>query len=359
MQAIEIGIDELKELNVNYETPKMCEIPFDLSFNSSLELYKIYNEFKSDVYIVSTPEAEAVASRPEIVGEKMKYLMLETARKVLPLIHEKHLKEDSLFILLILRAAVGYEAHVVFKELLDSVSIGYIRPKYVTPSFGDHVDKKLEIKAHNLDKTLPESENLALFIPDTYASGLTAVESLKTVFKVAEEKGTEISKVIIYGFIADKSIEALENLLNPRGVDLIVYALCDIPQLASNGYDMVLGPDPHTLEKEGKVKYLNSTVPLPVAIRMLNKHGYVPGVDQPGDFSERQKRLINLKLNNGNFELVLEQGNIKDHLQHSLKRLELLEERFLPKLDGRLGIIVGKNISKRKRALLNVMSHYY
>lgn len=355
MRAVKIGIKELDELKINYENVKKCEVSFDPF--SPLELYRIPNGFSSEVYIFSMPEIEKVASQPEVVGKEMESLMYKTGKAISRIIFKKHnLRGKSIFVLIPLRGGVGYYIHKAMFDLSGSVRVGYVRPKYIE-GFGDHVNKKPVLVAHNLHETLPRNENLTVIIQDTWATGNTGIVSIETLLELIEKFNTDIKEFIITGFMTQDAIENIERFLKPYGIRLTCYSYVNLPELAKNRYDMTWNPDPSTLEERGKVEYsLDPIVPLSVGKRMLEKFGFVPGTDQPGDFSERQQELMSLEVKeNGEIRVVVESGNIRKHLEDSQKRVELLENMFLPTLEDSLRNIIGRNIEERKSRILNLL----
>ena len=97
----------------------------------------------------------------------------------------------------------------------------------------------------------------------------------------------------------------------------MVFAICDITQLYSNNYDMPLyGLDEHLYQETGETNPLGSIVSHETLRDMLPY--FIPGMDQPGDWSERHNSLYN-----GYGE---ESGNIKGHLTKSMNLIQSLVE---------------------------------
>ena len=152
----------------------------------------------------------------------------------------------------------------------------------------------------------------SLIIPDTYATGRSVEAAFQHMFK----QGLDVEKVIIYGFIAAPGIERISKLLVEHDIPLYVFAICDISPLYSNNYDMPLyGLDEHLYRQRGIIKPLGSIVSLETLRDMIPN--YVPGMDQPGDWSERHTELFN--------GYGKESGDIQEHLRKSVELMKSLD----------------------------------
>jgi hypothetical protein len=130
-------------------------------------------------------------------------------------------------------------------------------------------------------------------------------------------QGLKLKQLILYGFIAAPGIKRVQRLLNEHDIELIVFAICDITQLYSNNYDMPLyGLDEHLFHETGEIKPLGSVVATETLSDMIQC--YIPGMDQPGDWSERHNHLYN-----GYGE---ESGDIRGHLKKSIDLIKSLDQ---------------------------------
>jgi hypothetical protein len=202
---------------------------------------------------------------------------------------------------------LGYRVNKAF----PSLPVINIRTQYSEDGYRAHSDdsRKIEVTYSDFHQTKFDS----LIVPDTYATGRSIEAALQHMFS----NGLSSEKVIIYGFIAAPAIERVYSLVEEYGATLYVFAICDISQLFANNYDMPLyGLDEHLYKQDGSIKHLGSIVSLET-LRDMILH-YVPGMDQPGDWSERHNDLFN-GFNN-------ERGDIRGHLQKSIKLIQSLDE---------------------------------
>ena len=95
------------------------------------------------------------------------------------------------------------------------------------------------------------------------------------------------------------------------------FSLCDISQLAHNNYDMpIYGLDESLYTYMGGMRRMGSIIDSETLKDVLPQ--YVAGMDQPGDWSERQSTLFNGRGN--------EVGDMMGHLTKSLRLIESLNE---------------------------------
>jgi hypothetical protein len=128
--------------------------------------------------------------------------------------------------------------------------------------------------------------------------------------------GFQADTIVIYGFIAITGMKRVYNYLAKHGIELFTFAICDLTQLYSNNYDMPLyGLDENHYKTHKKLSHLGSIVSLETLRDMIGS--YIPGMDQPGDWSERQSNLFN---GTGN-----ESGDIKGHLKKSIEFIKSLD----------------------------------
>jgi uracil phosphoribosyltransferase len=262
---------------------------------------------EGQVYLIDTPSGRRIACHPHLVAEKLSLLCFEAAKEFALALKELELTSGNSGILHILRGGLGYRVDKVLPQL----PVINIRTQYRKDGYRAHSDdsRRIDVTYSDYHQTTFDS----LIVPDTYATGRSVEAALQHMF----EMGLSVENVIIYGFIAASGVERVYNLLAKHGVHLYVFAICDISQLYSNNYDMPLyGLDEHLYKQKGVIKPLGSIV-APETLRDMIPH-YVPGMDQPGDWSERHTDLYN-GYNN-------ESGDIREHLRKSIELIKSLNE---------------------------------
>lgn len=258
-------------------------------------------------YIIDTWAGREIACHPHLVSDRLSNLCLDAANEFTLAVKEMHLISDNSCILHILRGSSGYKVH----EVLGELPVINIRTQYTEGGYRAHNDDNRRIELTYSD--YHESEFDSLIIPDTFATGRSVETALVHLF----DHGISVKRAIIYGFMAVPGIERVYGLLNEHGVQLYAFALCDISQLFENNYDMPLyGLDEYLYSKRRIVKHLGSIVSEDTLLKMIPH--YIPGMDQPGDWSERHRNLFNGYIN--------ESGDIRGHLQKSIKLIESLDE---------------------------------
>ena len=267
----------------------------------------LIGEDLGECFLLDTPHAQRIASHPHLVGADLADLSLATAYEFKSMLLELGLIGESTGILHILRGSSGYKVN----EAIPELPLINIRTEYTEDGYRSHSDDSRRIEVTYSDYHGQDLDTL--IIPDTYATG-RSVEAALITFR---ESGHSPKTVIIYGFIAIPAIQRLHNLCRQENCSLITVALCDITQLAANNYDMTLfGPDEYLHTNKKELNYLGSIVGEETLKEMAEN--FIPGLDQPGDWSERQNKLFN---GHG-----LEDGNIKGHLSKSIKFIEELDK---------------------------------
>ncbi len=216
------------------------------------------------------------------------------------------LTEDAA-ILHILRAGAGY----MVADIMKQAPIVAVRTEYRTDGYRAHSDdpRRLVVSYRSYPEGLDEAATIV--VPDTYATGRSAEAALLDLM----DNGFRPDRIILYGFIAIPALIRLGALCDERGVDLHSFAICDIAQLAHNNYDMcIYGPD-ESLYRETRRRAALGSVIDRATLRRLLPH-YVPGLDQPGDWSERQSLLFDGVANRS--------GDIRGHLLKSISLIETL-----------------------------------
>lgn len=263
----------------------------------------LIGEDLGECFLLDTPSAQKIASHPHLVGKELADLCLATAHEFKSMLLELGLIGESTGILHILRGSSGY----MVNEAMPEIPLVNIRTEYREDGYRAHSDdsRRIEVTYSDYDGQVLDT----LIIPDTYATGRSAEAALISL----RESGHSPKTVIIYGFIAIPGIKRLYKLCEQEKYRLITVALCDITQLAANNYDMTLfGPDEYLHTTKGELNYLGSIVGKETLREMVEN--FIPGLDQPGDWSERQYQLFN--------GYGLEAGSIKEHLTKSIEELD-------------------------------------
>jgi uracil phosphoribosyltransferase len=220
-------------------------------------------------------------------------------------------KPEGTVVLHILRGAAGYR---VVDSLRVRVPVLSIRTEYQGDAYRAHSDgsRNLSVTYKNYPVDLELSRISNVIIPDTYATGRSAEAALQELFAA----GLEPSQIILYGFIAIPALERIGNICKEKGIKMHSFAICNLTQLASNYYDMpIYGLDESLYASKRRIRKLGSIIAKKTFLGILPK--YIAGMDQPGDWSERQVSLFN---GQGN-----EAGDIKGHLKKSLNLIESLK----------------------------------
>ena len=169
-------------------------------------------------------------------------------------------------------------------NVLPQLPLISVRTEYRDDGYRAHSDDSRHIEVTYSDYHGRDLDTL--IIPDTYATGRSVEAALQHMLV----NGGKPRTIIIYGFIAIPSMRRLSTLCKNLGTRLITFAICDITQLAANNYDMTLfGIDEHHHSETGELNILGSIVG-EETLKEMSKN-FIPGLDQPGDWSERQTKL--------------------------------------------------------------------
>jgi len=266
-----------------------------------------------EVFIVDTVPGMRIACHPHIVGEELESLCLDGSREFIRVLMGLDLLDVSgLAILHILRAGSGY---MVSEALPDGVPVLSVRTEYREDGYRSHLDARtigVSYRGYSSGDFLMDDVD-TLLIPDTYATGRSAETALGDLF----ESGLRPERIFLYGFIAIPALVKLGGICSDEGIDLFSFSICNVAQLAHNNYDMPLyGLDESLFVSTGKIRCLGSIVDVQTLREFLPM--YVAGLDQPGDWSERQRRLFN--------GFSSETGDIVGHLRKSIGLVESLRE---------------------------------
>ena len=278
-------------------------------------LYKVVEDLGCSnlkTYIVYSAEARALACFPHIVGTAFERLNLALSLKVSGIIlRVAGLEEyrDATVHLHVLRAGPGYKLHEGLRRVLNGLREGYIKPTYSRDRSAVSIDY---VNFANL----PRNRAVAVVAPDTIATGRAMVASLNKLVKTLVDRECEPEVLVLYGFISKPGLQRTASNAAKLGFKRVyAFALTDLTALASNEYDMVLyGPD---LSVKG-FRPLGSTTHIDVLTACAPY--YVPGLDQPGDWSSRQPILFDGRR--------LEVGPMHVHLEGVRKAVTEVLERF-------------------------------
>ena len=261
------------------------------------------------VYIVDTRAGGMVACHPHIVGDDLKTLCREAARHFVEAAKAVRVLTEDAAILHILRAGAGY----MVADVMNGVPIVDVRTEYRTGGYRAHSDdpRRLVVSYRRYPEGLDDADTIV--VPDTYATGRSAEAALLDLMG----NGFKPDRIILYGFMAVPALIRLGALCEEHGVDLHSFAICDLTQLAHNNYDMCIYGLDESLYKETRRRGALGSVIDRATLRRLLPF-YIPGLDQPGDWSERQSLLFDGVTNRS--------GDIRGHLVKSIGLIETLME---------------------------------
>jgi hypothetical protein len=286
---------------------------------------RIYEVSRSETptFIIDTPMAREIACYPHLVGELLEQRSREAAAEALPTIMElsdvgKTQRGSEIVFEQILRAAPGYKLQDIVPKVLGSAyRTVYLRPRYTHKSYRDHdgvVQREIEI-VHQEFSEFPQGKKIVLVVQDTVASGRSGEISIAATLKHCEESGCKIEKWVLYGFISEYGLGILQRIAKQNDIELIAFAMGNLTALSSNNYDMPLyGVDEAHWQKTHTIRKIGSTIDRASLKEYLPC--FVPGSDQPGDWSARQRSLFNGK--------SYEPGDIVGHLNNSIRLIKSL-----------------------------------
>ncbi len=321
MQA-ETGLCEslIQEYGVNVDATRPAKLRSPLA--DGVRIFQVEHS-SSDAYIIDTPYIRQIACHPHVVGNELESMMFQSAELTLPAILELcEINKSNCELLFeqILRAAPGYQLHAAAARMIPgSFRTVFIRPRYTHTSYRDHdgmVQQQLEVVYEDFSD-LQRGKDIVLFMQDTVASSRSAVISIERAIKKCEESGTRIKKWVLYGFIALSGLELLEKVARNHDIPLRTFALGNLAALCANNYDMPLfGVDEYLWQKQQSIHKLGGLVDRVTFADYVKE--FIPGADQPGDWSARQTNLFN----GSGFE----RGDIEIHLKNSVRLIKSLLE---------------------------------
>lgn len=229
-------------------------------------------------------------------------------------------KESEIVFEQILRAAPGYQLHQAAAKLIpNSFRTVYIRPRYTHTSYRDHdgmIQRQLDIVYEDFSQ-LPPNKNIFLMMQDTVASSRSAEISIDAMIRRCEKVDSRIGLWVLYGFISLEGLKLLQRIAQSHGIPLVAFAMGNLTALCANNYDMPLyGVDEWLWRRDHKISKLGALVDRATFAEYVQE--FVPGSDQPGDWSARQDRLFT--------GTGYESGNIQTHLENSVRLLDGLLE---------------------------------
>lgn len=309
-------VNDLIELfGVRTDSVKPVEID---GLHAGTRVYSVDHPGKSQVYLIDSLAAMRIGCHPSVVGEELDGLALEAAYDAVHVIKSLDIVQDVADVAFenVLRAAPGYELHKMFSRFGTDFRQVYIRPRYRQKSYRDHegaVTKELYIDNENFRNFPRGRKSLVLMKPDTEASGRTSEMVIPRTVEVAKDRESEIKSLVLYGYISERGLELVEKVCESVGIEEI-YALCmgNLTALCRNNYDMPFyGPDVKLWEETGEIQMLGSVAARETIERYATE--FIPGSDQPGDWSARQSKVFN--------GIINEIGDISGHLKNSIDYL--------------------------------------
>lgn len=317
-------IDRLiQEYKINTDSTKPVKIK-KAKIRKSTRIFSV-ERAAPPTFIIDTPMAREIACYPHIVGESLEQLSRKAAAEALPAIMElseigKGRGDTEIVFEQILRAAPGYKLQDAAPKVLgNSYRTVYLRPRYTHRSYRDHdgtVQREIEVVHQNFSE-FPKARKIALIMQDTVASGRSGEVSINAATKHCEQSGCKIEKWILYGFISEYGLEILHGIAKANGISMVAFAMGNLTALCTNNYDMPLyGVDEAHWQRTRTVRKLGSVIDR-VSLEEYVPC-FVPGADQPGDWSARQPRLFN--------GISDEPGDIVGHLNNSIRLIKSLSE---------------------------------
>ena len=320
-----VAVDKIiTEYNIDVDSTTSVKVE---NLKDSTNVFRVNRpDLIEELYIIDTIQGKNIACHPHIVGKTLKIhalaTALETAKAINQLTALSTVDRDSTVFAHILRGGPGYELHTAFRKL-NVKRWGrdiWIRPKYEKISYRCHDDEsteELNIVYENFEN-LPQRREIVLLKPDTEASGKTGQKSIERIVRECEKVESTIKEIILYGFISIPALEMISKTVKRYGINLVAFSIGNITELAHNSYDMtVYGIDESLWSASGKSRKLGSIINPITLERFLPE--FIPGLDQPGDWSNRQTAVYVTKEKK-------EHIRIDQHLQSSINLIEKLKK---------------------------------
>jgi hypothetical protein len=318
-----VDVDKIiAEYNLDVDSTTLIKVE---NLKDSTNVFRVdRSDLIDELYIIDTVQGKNIACHPHIFGKTLKnqafIAALEAAKAISKLTDLSIANQDSIVIENVLRAAPGYELHTAFREINAGRAFKdvWIRPKYEKLAYRSHGEESalgLNIVYEDF-KTLPQQKEIVVLKPDTEATGKTGQKSIERIVTKCKEVKSTIKEIILYGFISIPALKAINETVKRYGITLMAFSIGDITELAYNSYDMTLyGIDESLWSASGKIRKLGSIVDPKTLERFLPE--FIPGSDQPGDWSDRQTSVYVTKEKK-------EQIRADKHLRNSIKLIERL-----------------------------------
>ena len=314
----------IAEYNIDVDSTTLVKVQ---NLHESTSVFRVDRpDLIDDLYLIDTVQGKNIACHPHIVGKSLKTqafsAALEAAKAMNQLTALPMTNQDSIVVENVLRAAPGYELHRAFRELNSGRSFKdvWIRLKYEKSSYRSHNDESTaELNVVYEDfKMLPKQKEILLLKPDTEATGNTAEKAIYRIVRKCEEVESTIKEITLYGFISIPALEIISETVKRYGINLVAFSIENITELAHNSYDMTMyGIDESLWSISGEIKKLGSIINSKTLERFLPE--FIPGLDQPGDWSNRQTSVYVTKEKK-------EHIRINEHLLSSINLIESLKK---------------------------------
>jgi len=313
----------IEEYKVDTDSTKLVKTK-KAKVGKNTRIFKV-SRVEPPTFIIDTPMARDIACYPHLVGESLEQRSRKAAAEALPTILElsgvdRKSRDSEIVFEQILRAAPGYKLQDAAPKVLgSSCRTVYLRPRYTHRSYRDHngtVQREIEI-VHQEFSEFPKGKRIVLVMQDTVASGRSGEVSINATLKHCQETGCKIEKWILYGFISEYGLEILHRIAKQNDITMVAFAMGNLTALSSNNYDMPLyGVDEAHWQKTHTTRKIGSIIDRASLKEYLPY--FVPGSDQPGDWSARQRNLFN--------GVSHEPGDIVGHLNNSIRLIKSLCE---------------------------------
>ena len=312
----------IQEYGINVDATRPNNLT-KVKLNPQTRIFEVQHS-SLNAFIIDTPMTRRIACHPHVVGDELEKLTLESAEQSLPAILElaqiNTTEKSAIVFEQILRAAPGYNLHqAASRAIPHKYGTVYIRPRYTHTSYRDHdgmVQRQLDIVYEDFAE-LPANKEISLIMQDTVASSKSAEVSIKATINHCEEVGSHIARWILYGFISLEGLKLLDKIARSHGIPLVAFAMGNLTALCANNYDMPLyGVDEWLWRTRHSIHKLGALLDRDAFVDYLRE--FVPGSDQPGDWSSRQSRLFNGQ--------SYETGDIPGHLENSIRLMKSLLE---------------------------------
>ncbi len=321
----EVDVDDLiAEYNIDVDSTTLVKVE---NLKDSTGVFRVDRpDLPEELYIIDTVQGKNIACHPHIVGKTLEtrafVAALEAAKAMNQLTSISTTNRDCTVFANVLRGAPGYELHNAFRELNSGRGFReiWLRPKYEKVSYRSHDNEsvaKLNIVYEDFE-TLPEQKEIVLLKPDTEATGITGQKSIERIVRKCEKVKSTIKEIVLYGFMSIPALERISETVRQHGINLVAFSIGNITELAHNSYDMTMyGIDESLWSVSGEIRKLGSIIDSKTLERFLPE--FVPGLDQPGDWSNRQTSVYVTKEEK-------EPIRVDGHLQSSINLIENLRK---------------------------------